>query len=184
MCPPTPWMPHNGIDREISNSLELTFSSLSCFPAQQFWRLERSRGEKRPSSGNAMVSIWNTGCLHSHSMWALLVLTYTAPIRDSCWKSMTLGIVTGSFRPAAFFPASSIFTYKPIWSTVKQKYFHSVVSVALNGKNVPELAPLQSITTAMRISYLAYKEITKQLSYFISQSSYSGCGKNLFHMYD
>lgn len=56
--------------------------------------------------------------------------------------------------------------------------------MALNGKNVPELAPPQSITTAMRIFYLVHKEITKQLSDFISQSSHSGWSKNHFHMYD
>lgn len=46
--------------------------------------------------------------------------------------------------------------------------------MALNGKYVPELAPLLSITTAMRISLLVYKEITGELSDFISQSSHSG----------
>lgn len=57
--------------------------------------------------------------------------------------------------------------------------------MALHGKNVPELAPLQSITTAMRrIFCLEHKEITKQFSDFISQSSKSGWGKKRFHVYD
>lgn len=124
MCPPIPWMPYNGIDREIRKSMELTSSSLNCFPTHQFWRLDWGRGEKtqfRKCSG-----VYMEHCLppcsfpigSASAYWLLLCspFTYTAPSWDSCWKSMTLEIVTGSFGPAAFFPASSIFTYKTIRS--------------------------------------------------------------------
>lgn len=120
MCPPTPWMPYNGTDREIRKSLELTFSCLNCFPAQQFLSLEWVRGEKSPNVGNAVVPFWDIACLHAQShRLCCYAVTYTSPTSDSCWESVTLEIVTGSFRPAAFllFHFSSIFTYKTMWST-------------------------------------------------------------------
>lgn len=117
------------IDRDIRKSLQLTFPSLNCFPAWNFLRPEWNSGEKksqfRKCNGGFMryclsLCSFPRGC--ADTCWVLLCspFTYTAPTWDFCWKSMTLEIVTGSFRPAAFFPASSIFTYKTIWSTERE----------------------------------------------------------------
>lgn len=113
------------IDRDIRKSLQLTFQAWIVSQPETSWDQNGTVEKKNPSLGSAMVSLWDCLSLCSFSRgcadtcWILLCspFTYTAPTWDFCWKSMTLEIVTGSFRPAAFFPASSIFTYKTIWST-------------------------------------------------------------------
>lgn len=128
MCPPTPWMPYNDIYwQRYQEVFAVDIFKPQLFPNLRVLKTGMEQRRKKISQFRKCNGVFMRYCLSSYSFprghadtcWILLCspFTYTAPTWDFCWKSVTLEIVTGSFRPAAVFPASSIFIYKTIWST-------------------------------------------------------------------